>query len=161
MKKADMIIISELRKDSRKNINQLAKKLKIPPSTLYDRLNHIKKHYVSKNASLLNFRKLGFFMTSFVTIGVTEHTRTDVLECLMQSKNINSMYKLNFGSKYLVETVFHDIDDFEQFMAEIKHKKADILMISHVSDCIIRENFLTEMHHFDCNEEGEADGNTK
>ena len=153
MKKADRIIISELRKNSSKNIVDVANSTGIPLSTLYDRLNAVQKKYVKRNSSLVDFRKLGYPFASFTTIKVDETSRKEVADHLNGCKNINSIYKLNFGSKYMIETVFRNLTEYEQFLQKLKALNAEIIMVNHINEEITKERFLTEQSHFESDED--------
>lgn len=144
----DTKILSHLRRDGRKKITEISKEIGIPATTIYDRLRALQKRYVRKHSVLLDFKKIGYPLVSYVTIEVNKDKKNQLYEHLMKNANVNSLYKINYGSKLLLETVFQSISQFESFIDALEKFNITGIQINHVSEELKKESFLTEAHHF-------------
>ncbi len=148
MNDADKIIISNLRRNARKNITHIARETNIPVTTIYDRLKKIEKEYILKNLSLLDFDKLGYTFRSNVIVKIGDN-KNELIKYLYEHKNVNSLYLLNFGSKLMLETVFRNINEFDEFVLKLNEFNVEMLNVSHISEELKKEMFLSDVKHFD------------
>ena len=143
MKKKDILIISKLRSNSRETLTNLSRATKIPVSTIYDRM---KNHYgdiIRKHTVLLDFNKLGFNTRAHILIKVKKEDKELFKEALIKNSNINSIFKINNGYDYLIEAVFRNIQEIENFMEAIESKfKVLNRQVFYIIDELKREDFL-------------------
>jgi len=146
----DKIVISNLRKDSRKNVTKISRRYGIPVTTLYDRMNHTQKRFVIKNTSLLNYPELGFPVVCHVAFVPNKASKHELLPFLMEHKNINSLYKVDFGTSLIAETVFRDITSLEIFLEQLERDySASEIKTTHITQALKKEDFLNNVEHFD------------
>ncbi len=144
LSKSDIEIIGILRADGRTKIPQIAKKMKIPLSTLYEKLNN-NKGIIKKHTTLVDFRKLGYFEKVFIVIKVSNRDRLPFQLYMMKNFNMNSLYKINNGHDFMIEAVFEDTREFEKFKEEIEAKFGIKEIESYnVLDDLCQESFLTK-----------------
>lgn len=148
--KKDLEIIVELRKDSRSQLTTISKHTGIPISTIYDRLKNKSGALIKKNISILNFDLLGFNTTAKVCIKAGKSKKKELIEYLSKHQNVNSLFKINNGFDYLVEVIFKNVKDLEEFLEEVDEKFIiRQRVVFYVIDDIIRERFLSESVHLD------------
>ena len=142
IEKRDMMILSELRKDGRKSLTQIARKTNIPVSTLFDRLKHYKGSLVSKFTTLLNFSMLGFHTRATIVLKVNKRSREDIKRFLRNHSRVNSLYRINNGFDFMVEGLFYDVKELEYFLNELENYDILASKVYYIIDDIKREAFL-------------------
>ena len=143
--KKDLLIMSLLRKDCRMTLTRMSRKINIPISTIYDKLKIHEGSTIRKHTCLVDFAKLGFNARANVIVKSERSQRAELLNYLLKVPNVNSVYKISNGYDYLLEVVFRDIRELEDFfeMLESKFSIKD-KQVYFVIDDLKREAFLSE-----------------
>ena len=122
MKESDLKIIAKLRKNARNKVTNIAKDMKIPVTTIYDKIrSQYKKGIYTKHASLIDYSKLGYFANSFLTIKVEKNDREKLKNFLNAHPNINSIYRIDSGHDFMIETVFENVGKQRDFIDETEN----------------------------------------
>ena len=122
MHQKDLKIIAHLRKDARIPLTRLSRKTKIPVSTIFDRLKAKEKDVIIKHTSLLDFNKLGFHTRANIAIRVEREDKDKIKEHLIKHEAINSVCRINNGYDYMIEGIFKQIKDMEEFLDVLENK---------------------------------------
>ncbi len=145
MKKKDYKILTELRKNSRAQLKEISKNTSIPISTIYDRIKNSYGNVVKKHTAILNFELLGFNAKANICLKCNKKSKQELYSHLKRHPNVNSLYKINNGYDYMVEAIFKNIKELEEFIENIEDvygiKSKEVF---YIIDEIIKENFLTE-----------------
>ena len=145
----DLRVLSHLRKDARKKVTDISRDMKIPVTTIYDKIrSHKKKGIIKKHVSIIDFSKLGLYTTLFIALRTDRISKNDVEKILTNSPNINSLYKVNYGYDYLVEGVFKNLSEAHQFIEKIESLGANQIQVYNTIETIKKEHTLTEPEHF-------------
>ncbi|MBS3098033.1 Lrp/AsnC family transcriptional regulator [Candidatus Woesearchaeota archaeon] len=148
--KKDAQIISHLRNNARKKITHISKELKIPVTTVYDKVRSHEKRFVKKHATLLDFPKLGLHAKANIAIKVERNSKEELQNFLMKHPNVNSLSKINFGSDFLAEVVFKSIADVENFVEGLERNYSiSQIQIFSIIEELKKEEFLTKPEHFE------------
>ena len=148
--KKELEIITELRQDARRQITQISRNTGIPISTIYDRLKQNRSGLMLKNVTLVDFAKLGFGCRVSVALRLKKKQKEEVKEFLQKCFNVNSLFKINNGYDFLIDAIFKNVKDVEEFIEEIEDKFAVAeLRTYYVIDEITREHFLSDKLHID------------
>ena len=142
--KKDLMIMSYLRRNSRESLTSISHKIKIPISTIYDRLRVYEHTTIMKYTSLLDFAQLGFNTRANIAIKVEQSERESLKRFLMEHKHVNSLFKINNGFDYLADVVFRHVKDLEDFLESLEsryHIKEK--QVYYVIQDIKREEFLS------------------
>ena len=110
----DLAIISQLRSDGRMTLTQMSRNLRIPISTLHERLKWLRSSELIKLTALTDFEGLGGFGTrALIAIKVDRDARADVEEFLKHPR-VNSLLRVNNGYTFMIELIMHmrDSGDF-------------------------------------------------
>ena len=146
MKKSDMLLTVNLRRNSRASLTNIARNTRIPISTLYEKLKAQKGLLFKKFTTILDFKILGFVTRVTVMLKTSHNKRDEMLDYLVKHPNINNVYRINNGYDFQYEAVFRDLKGHEDFMEEFESlfpiKKKDIF---YVIDDVKREGFLEEI----------------
>src|SRR3989338_7081393 len=104
--KKDFILMTFFRNNARENLTRISRLTAIPVSTIFDKLREYEKDLIKKHATLVDFRKLGFDIRANLLFKISREQRDDFKDFLIKHENINSVFKVNNGFDFLVETVF-------------------------------------------------------
>lgn len=146
IKKKDIAILSNLRRNGRETLTSLSRRTRIPVSTIFDKIRAQEEDSViRRHTALLNFEKLGYKSRAFVILGADLKDREELERCLQESPNVNSMVKINNGYNFMVELVFREMNEVEGYLEDIEKmfsiKKKQVYYI--ISD-LKREGFLAD-----------------
>ena len=114
--KKDMMIISNLRKDARMNLTKMAKKTGIPVSTIFDKIKGYKGNLVTKHTTLINFDLLGYNTRAKIILKVSKEDKDEIKSYLLKNQNVNSFYRINNGFDFMIEGIFRNIMEMEEFL---------------------------------------------
>jgi len=150
MKNKDILLLSNLRANARETLTKISKNTKIPVSTIFDRLRMHEKGLIHKHTTLVDFSRIGFSTRATITLRTQKKYREELKQFLMKHQNINSIYKINNGFDFLIEAIFRNIKDMEDFMEELdEHFKIKAKQIYYIVEDLKREDFLANPHYID------------
>ncbi|MBI2574400.1 Lrp/AsnC family transcriptional regulator [Candidatus Woesearchaeota archaeon] len=150
IKKRDLLILCELRKNCRSSLTDIGRATKTPVSTVYDKLVSFRGKIIRKYSALMDFAELGFAVKANVIFGVDRSTKEEFSAYLEKHHSVNSLYRINNGYDFMAEIICRDISGFENFMDllsskfRIRDKKAFFI----IGD-IKREEFLADKDMID------------
>ena len=146
----DMKILVELRQNARAQLTTISKKTNIPISTIYDRLRNKSDNIVKKHVSLINFEKIGFSTQAQICIKSNKKCRYDLRDFLMKHQNVNSLYKINNGYDYMIEAVFRNVKDLEEFLEDLDERfTIKTKQVYYIIDDIVKEKFFSDPLHLE------------
>lgn len=100
---------------------------------------------ITKHTSLLDFAKLGYSARATILLGLSKESRSDAKRFLTLHPNVNSLYKINNGYDYLVEGVFHNLREIDEFLDSVEEKfTIQQKQVYYIIDELAREKFLEE-----------------
>jgi DNA-binding Lrp family transcriptional regulator len=121
MNNAEIKMLKLLRKNARESLTSISRKTGIPTSTVFMKLADQEKSVITKHTSLLNFQNLGYNYWSKFAVKLKEEN-SDFEKYLMEHESVNSVYEINSGFNYLVETIHRNIKQYSDFMRELESK---------------------------------------
>jgi len=144
MKKTDLLIISSLRQNAREKLTEMSKKTRIPVSTIFDRIKTHEGNIIKKHTALVDFGKLGYNTRANIILKVNKDDREDIKEFLMKHNSINSAFKINNGYDFLIEAVFANIKEVEDFTDLLEEKfSIKSKQVFYIIDDLKKEEFLS------------------
>lgn len=143
--KKDLLVMAYLRQNARMKLTTMSRLTNLPVSTIFDRMRHHNGDLIKGHICLLDFSKLGFHARANIMLRVAKKDKDAVKEHLKNNQNVNSIYKINNGFDLLVEVVFRNISDLEDFI-ECLDEKFDIKTkeVHYIIDDIKREVFMSD-----------------
>lgn len=145
MHKRDLLIISHLRKDARKNLTTMSKQTGIPVSTIFDRIKAHEKGIIKKHTAIIDFSKLGYTTRVNMMVKVKREQREELKNYLAKQSNVNSVYKINNNYDFLVEGIFMNIKELEEFMERMDDRfNIEAKDMYYIVDEIKKEDFMAE-----------------
>ena len=122
MNKKDLKIIAHLRQNARMPLTKMSRRTQIPVSTIFDRLKLNENSLIVKHTSLLDFTKLGYNTRANITLRVDREDKEALREYLLKNQSVNSVYKINNGFDFMIEGVFRQIKDMEDFIENLEKR---------------------------------------
>ena len=137
-----VLLISCLRNNCREKLTSISKKTNVPISTLFDLLKELQGNIITKNTVLLNFPKLGYHSRAQVFLKVNRENREKLKQHLNFHPNINTIYKVNHGWNFIIETVHKNIKELDDFLENLESQfMIEDKQIHYLIDEIKKEGF--------------------
>ncbi len=142
----DLLLLSFLRQNARETLTKLSKKTNIPISTIYDKLKLYNESIIKKHTSIIDFSKLGYNARVNIMLRVDKEQKDEIRDFLARRDCINSVFKINNGFDFLIEGVFKNISNVEDFLETVEDKfNIKSKQVYYIVDEIKREGFMTEV----------------
>lgn len=143
--KKDLVVISHLRNNCRETLTSISKKSHIPVSTIYEKIRRSEDGIITKHTCLVDFTKLGFNTRAKIVIQASTSSKPELLSFLIKHHNVNSVYKINNGYDFMVDGVFRNMRELEDFLETIRERfKTKKQETYFVIDDLKREAFLSD-----------------
>lgn len=147
--KKDVEIVAHLRLNARKNITAIARRTGIPATTIYDKVRQYEQGIIKRHVALLDFPKLGLQAKAHISMKAKKGSKDSLQEHLMKHPNVNSLYRVNFGSDFMAEVVFRNIAEVEDFAEKLEKEHSAKVQIFSIIEELQREAMFTKPEHFD------------
>ena len=141
-------LLVELRKNGRGQLTDISKAINMPVSTIFDTMQSNTFGTVKKFTCLLNFENIGLNCRANIILKVKKEERDEIKNFLLRHPNINSVYKINNGYDFLVEAVFKELRNVDEFLEglDVKFKVLE-KRVYYIIEDIAREVFMTDKLH--------------
>ena len=131
MDEKDKILLNELKKDSKRSVQDLSKATKIPSTTVYNRIKDLEKEGIIKQYTVkLDNKKVGKVQAFFE---VTLNPSVNVSEFLKKIK-ADEIYSVAGDYQFLIKSTFNDLGGVYSFTAQLQQAKADKVKTTIVLD---------------------------
>jgi len=141
----EMMIISNLRKDARMSLTSMSRSTHIPVSTIYENMKHFEDDVIKRYTCLVDFSKLGYSVRVNVMLRVDRQCRDAAAEYLAKAACVNSLYKINSGFDFMLEAVFRDMRELDDFIELVEERfRVKSKEVHFVIDDLKKEEFGAE-----------------
>jgi len=141
--KDELKIVSQFRNNARENLTTASRKLKIPVSTLYEKLKRYNGNIIVKHTALLDFNKLGFSIKVIMTFKSLVNSREKLQSFLETHHRVNTIYKISNNSDYMIEVLFKDMGELTTFVEQLENFGITNKQEYYVVRDVKKEAFLT------------------
>ena len=122
MDEKDKILLNELKKDSKRSVQDLSKATKIPSTTVYNRIKALEEEGIIKQYTIkLDNKKVGKVQAFFE---VSLNPSVNVSEFLKKIK-ADEVYSVAGDYQFLIKSTFNDLGGVYSFTAQLQQAKAD------------------------------------
>ncbi len=121
-KKKELMLLSHLRRNARETLTKISRETRMPVSTIFDKLRRYDHNVIKKSTVLLDFGKLGYNTKVTLMLKVAKEQRNSLKDVLLKENRINSMYKINNNFDFLLECIFIDMQEFQDFLEDLEAK---------------------------------------
>ncbi len=141
----ELLILHELRKNSRISLAEISRKIDIPTSTVFDKINSLNKKLIKKHITIMDFPKMGYNIK--VNYIIKAEKKDTLRNFLIDHKNVNTVYRTNNGSDFFVEGVFKNLKESQEFLESLTIFGIEKISEHFVVEELKRESFLTKKDH--------------
>jgi len=145
----DVKILKNLQKNARLTVKELAAKLFLTPTPVYERIKRLEKNgYITAYVAILNARKLNRSVMVVINLTIKEHSQEQREIMIKQLKGFDEISEIlnTAGSyDYMAKGRFESVDTYRDFLV---NKLSTISNISDVDSHIVLEvlKSSTEVH---------------
>ncbi|MBU0666515.1 MAG: Lrp/AsnC family transcriptional regulator [Nanoarchaeota archaeon] len=122
MKETDIKLLRQLRRNARESITNISKKTGIPTSTVFLKIREQENRLIKKHVSLVDYAALGYNHWQNTVVKLAEYNNKEFEKFLLEYENVNSLYEINGGYDYLLETVHKNVKEYVDFMKDLENK---------------------------------------
>jgi DNA-binding Lrp family transcriptional regulator len=116
LQKNELQIVAHLRDDARKSLTKISRETGIPVSTIFEKLKaSTKRNIITRNTCLLDFSKIGMNTRAKIALKTVPDHRKTMRNFLEKSLHVNSLFKINNGYDYMIDVIFANLKDLEEF----------------------------------------------
>jgi DNA-binding Lrp family transcriptional regulator len=145
MKPKEKKILEEIRKNSRASLTYLAYKAEMPISSTFNKLKELESSVIKKYTSIVDFKKLGYSTWSKLIIKVNKNQREDFKNFVLSHENVNSVFEINNGYDFLIETFHENKIDLKLFIENLQEKfEISSMHVIDVINDLQRERFMAK-----------------
>ena len=113
----EQAILQLLCENSRATVTEIARKVNLPRSTVYDKIRRFKTEgIVEKYCCLVNFNSLGLPINTTILFKVADSEKAGFGKELVASRHTNSISRLANDYDYLSSFAFSSMDDLHKFL---------------------------------------------
>lgn len=149
IEKKELQIVSAFRRNARENLTTASRRLNIPISTIYDRLRRYQGNLITKHTAILDFKQLGFAIKVLMAFKSSIQTKAELHEFLKNHHRVNSLYKVSSTMDYLVEVLFKDLRELQEFTDTLESFGVVNRQDYYIVEDIKREEFLSNKEAVD------------
>jgi len=122
MDKKDLILLEELKKNSKRSVQELAKATHIPPTTIHNRIKRLEKQGVVKQYTIKLDNKKINHVQAFFEISLNPGANAN--EFLKKIK-ADEIYSVAGDYQFLIKNSFNDLGGVYSFVAQLQQAKAE------------------------------------
>jgi len=143
--KREKQIIGQLRGNARQNLTTISRLTNIPVSTIFEKIKRLEGNIILRHTSLLNFDILGYNL-AHVLVRTRKGSKKEVESYLLRSETVNSLMRINNGFDFLVEAVFRNILELEEFLECLDDRfRIRKRQVFYVTNEVKREGYLADL----------------
>jgi len=144
LKEKELILLGHFRENARISLTKLSKLTKIPVSTIFDKLkDYEEKQLIKKSTAIIDFRKLGFEIRNQILISVNKEQKGELQQFLIKHPRVNTIYRINNGYDFLIETIFRNMNEMDEFMKSLEKYEPLQKKEFFIMEDLKREEFLS------------------
>lgn len=134
----DLAILNHLQNDSDSNIKELASKINLTPTPVYERIKRLERDgYILKYVALLNKQKLKRGMTVFCNVRLKEHAKNvgaNFVKDIVALPEIVECYNIAGDYDFMLKILVEDMISYQDF---VMHKLSTIENIGNTNSIFV------------------------
>ena len=144
----DEKLLTELQLDSKQTIKELADKMRLTPTPVYERIKKLEENgYISGYYAQINRVKIGLKLLVFCNVSLKEHQAKYLTQFEQDVQPLNEIlacYHLGGMYDYLLKICVKDMDDYQYFVA---NKLANLENIANVQSSFVMKEIKSSNHY--------------
>ncbi len=137
----DYRILSELMKDARKSVREIAKAVNSSPATVHSRLQKlIRKGIIKGFIPLVDSSKVGFPITAIIMVSAKGDKLKELEEELRNVKNVIAVYDITGDYDLMVIAKFRDMESLDVFVKDLLAREDVIKTLTQIAFNVVKED---------------------
>ena len=120
--KIDKSILKMLQQNSKLTIKEIAAKLNLTPTPIFERIKRLEKdQFIKSYRAQIDRKKIGLSLLVFCNISLKQHEASSISKFekdIQQFPEIIECYHIGGMSDYLIKVVAKDMDTYQHFVAK-------------------------------------------
>lgn len=142
----ELLLLTHLRNNGRMTLTEMSEKIGVPVSTLHDKFKA--QDLIVRQTCLLDYERLGYSTKAYLLIKVKKENRIEAGHFLLPHHHVNSLCKINNGYDFLLEGIFRNIRELEEFLDDLdKRYCIKAKEIIYIIEELGNELFLSREEH--------------
>ena len=122
----------------------------MPISTIFDKIKKYDSDLIRKHTALLDFEALGYSTRANIMLKVEKSSREDFQSYIEKEQSVNSAYRINNGFDFIIEVVFKNVRELQDFIDQIEGKFGVVEReVFYIVDELKSEAFLSNPNRVD------------
>ncbi len=135
---ADLRILRALQLDSRLTIKEIANKVGLSSTPVFERLKRLERQgYIKQYITILDAEKLNLGFMVFCNVklnGINKKIATEFVERVQELKEVTECYNVSGNFDYLLKIHVHDMKSYQEF---ILNKLGVIESVGHIESTFV------------------------
>ncbi|ALU11832.1 AsnC family transcriptional regulator [Ignicoccus islandicus DSM 13165] len=137
----DYKILSELMKDARKSVREIAKAVNSSPATVHSRLQKlIKKGVIRGFIPLVDSSKVGYPVTAIIMVSAKGEMLRKLEEELRSIKNVIAIYDITGDYDLMIIAKFRDMEGLDVFVKDLLAREEVVKTLTHIAFNVVKED---------------------
>ncbi len=133
MDEKDAVLIQELKKDSKRSVQELSKATKIPTTTVYNRIKVLEKEHVIKQYTIkVDNKRVGKVQAFFEVALNPGANHSEFIKKIKTA--VDELYSVAGEYQLLLKASFSDLGGVYSFVAQLQQAKAEKIKTTIVLD---------------------------
>jgi DNA-binding Lrp family transcriptional regulator len=134
--KADFSILECLKSGSRDTIRNIAKKTRLRPSTVHQRMRSLESDGTIRNYTVnLDRKKIGLGFVAFLLI----ETKSRIPDSILENPHVAEVYGITGEYDLLIKLQFADIGGFNAFLLKLRENRSIRKTMTMVATVAVKE----------------------
>lgn len=138
----ELMVLSELRKDSRQSLAEISRKTNIPVTTIFDKLKRLEAELIIKHTSFIDFSKIGFNIK--VALLLKSNGKEELENFLINHGNINLICAISADYDYFAEGIFKGMGELYNFIEDTEGIGAKKIAHYYIEEDIKKEGMFLD-----------------
>ncbi|UXD21734.1 AsnC family transcriptional regulator [Ignicoccus pacificus DSM 13166] len=137
----DFRILSELMKDARKSIREIAKAVGASPATVHSRMKKLMKEGVIKGfVPIVDSAKVGYPITAIIMLSVSGDKLRKLEDDLSEMNNVIAVYDITGDFDLMLIAKFKDMDGLNVFVKDLLSRPEVKKSVTHIAFSVVKED---------------------
>ncbi len=153
----NLMVLRELRKNSRQGITEISLETGIPASTVFKAVRHLEKDIIRRYASSLEYRRIGYPIRVMIAVAATE--KVQLKSFLLAEKHVNTVFQATDECDFIIEALFESMLQLSDFLEGLATNGSSETICYFMVEELKKEEFMPAMFSTALAARGEALGN--
>lgn len=118
----DKAILNMLQANSRVTIKEMAARLHLSTTPIFDRMKKLEKAgVINKYVAIIDHKKIGKTLTVFLTIALKDHDKTAIghfVDAITQFPEVMECHHITGNADFLIKLILEDIEAYNTFILD-------------------------------------------